>query len=130
MTMANPGSIYEQFRRDRESKESLFQIPGAHLVFEPWSDLRTYLDEKFGFRPSFSFTHIYQWASDSVGPEDDVSGYEVAFDATWTALGRGNRFADDGRLRIPLPRQAGHGHPARRLVHAGRIALSDDGRIR
>ena len=88
MTMANPGSIYEQFKRDRESKESLFQIPGAHLVFEPWSDLRTYLDEKFGFRPAFSFTHIYQWASDSVGPEDDVSGYEVALDATWTALGR------------------------------------------
>jgi porin len=88
MTMANPGSIYEQFKRDRESKEYLFQIPGAHLVFEPWSDLRTYLDEKFGFRPAFSFTHIYQWASDSVGPEDDASGYEVAFDATWTPLGR------------------------------------------
>jgi hypothetical protein len=89
MTMANPGSIYEQFRRDRESKESLLQIPGVHLVFDPWTDLRTRLDDKFGFRPSFSFTHIYQWASDSVGPEDDASGYDLAFDFTWTALGRG-----------------------------------------
>jgi porin len=88
MTMANPGSIYEQFRRDRESKDYLLQIPGAHLVLDPWSNLRTRLDEKFGFRPSFSFTHIYQWASDSVGPEDDASGYDLAFDATWTALGR------------------------------------------
>jgi porin len=90
MTMANPGSIYEQFRRDRESKEYLFQIPGAHLVTNPWSDLRTYLDEKFGFRPAFSFTHLYQWASDSVGSEDDASGYEVNVDATWTVFGREN----------------------------------------
>jgi porin len=90
MTMANPGSIYEQFIRDRESKEYLFQFPGAHLITEPWTDLRTRLDEKFGFRPSFSFTHLYQWASDSVGPEDEASGYEVAFDATWTVFGREN----------------------------------------
>jgi porin len=88
MTMANPGSIYEQFRRDRESKESLFQFPGAHLVLDPWTDLRTRLDEKFGFRPSFSFTHIYQWTNESVGPEDEASGYDLAVDATWTALGR------------------------------------------
>jgi porin len=88
MTMANPGSIYERFKRDRESRDYLFQIPGAHLVTDPWSDLRTYLDEKLGFRPAFSFTHLYQWASDSVGPEDDGSGYEVNVDATWTVFGR------------------------------------------
>ena len=84
----NPGSIAEQYAQDRARKEYLFRIPGAESVFEPWSDLRAQLNEKYGFRPTISFTHIYQWASDSVGPEDDASGYELVFDFTWTALGR------------------------------------------
>lgn len=88
MTMANPGSIYEQFERDRESKDHLFQIPGADLVTNPWSDFRAYLDEKFGFRPAFSFTHVYQFASDSVGRDDDASAYELNLNATWTVFGR------------------------------------------
>jgi porin len=88
--MANPLSIYEQFRRDRESKESLFQFPGVDRALEPWSRLRTYLDEEHGFRPAFSFAHLYQWASDTVGSgtEDDASGFEVNVDATWTFFGR------------------------------------------
>jgi porin len=88
LAMANPGSIAEQFRRDRESKEYLFQIPGVDWALEPWSDLRARLDEKYGFRPSVSFTHLYQWASNTVGPKDDASGFEVVVDATWTFLGR------------------------------------------
>jgi len=88
MTLANPASIYEQFERDREKKDHLFQIPGAELVTDPWSDFRRDLDEKFGFRPAFSFTHIYQWASDSVAAEDDGSAYELNLNATWTVFGR------------------------------------------
>jgi len=86
----NPGSIAEQFRRDRASKDYLFQFPGANLVLEPWNDFRARLGEKYGFRPSFSFTHLYQWASDTVGPntEDDGSGLEVNIDATWDFWGR------------------------------------------
>jgi len=88
MTMANPSSIYEQYQRDRESKDALFQIPGADRVLLPWFTLRKRLDEKYGFRPAFSFTHLYQSTSDSVGSEDDASGFEVNVDATWTFLGR------------------------------------------
>jgi porin len=86
--MNNPGSILEQFRRDRETKDFLFQIPGVRLVTGPWSDLRKRLDERYGFRPAFSFTHLYQWADDTAGGEDDGSGFEVNVDATWTFFGR------------------------------------------
>ncbi|MBW2540673.1 MAG: carbohydrate porin [Deltaproteobacteria bacterium] len=88
MTLANPGSIYEQFERDRERKDHIFQVPGVDLVTEPWSDFRTELDEKFGFRPAFSFTHIYQWASDTVGLKEQGSAYELNLNATWTVFGR------------------------------------------
>jgi arylsulfatase len=76
----NVGSIAEQYARDRRRDEYLFQVPGAERVFKPWTDLRTRLDEKYGFKPAISFTHIYQWASDTVGPEDDASGFELVLD--------------------------------------------------
>jgi hypothetical protein len=76
----NFGSIAEQYARDRRRDEYLFQVPGAERVFKPWTDLRTRLDEKYGFKPAISFTHIYQWASDTVGPEDDASGFELVLD--------------------------------------------------
>jgi porin len=88
LAMDNPASIAEQYRRDRTRKEYLFQIPGVDFVLKPWSDLRTHLDEKYGFKPSISFTHLYQWASETVGPEDDASGFDLVIDATWTFLGR------------------------------------------
>ncbi len=122
MTMANPGSIYEQFNRDHETKDHLFQIPGADLVTDPWSDFRTYLDDKFGFRPAFSFTHVYQWASDSVASEDDGSAYELNLNATWTVLGRktksptmvGFEFLYSDKLGTDLP-------PASLFTQAGSI---------
>jgi porin len=86
--MDNPSSIPDQYRRDREPREYLFQIPGADWLLGPWSDLRSRLDERYGFRPGISFTHLYQWASDTVGPEDDASGFELVIDGTWTFLGR------------------------------------------
>jgi porin len=88
--MDNPGSIEEQFNRDREKKDYLFQFPGADVVLTPWSRLRTRLDEKYGFRPAFSLTNLYQYADKTVGPngENEGSGLEVTFDATWTFLGR------------------------------------------
>jgi porin len=89
LVMSNPGSIAEQYKRDRERKEYLFQIPGADKLLKPWSELRTHLDENYGFRPTLSFTHLYQHAGDTVGPEDDASGLELVIDATWTFLGRG-----------------------------------------
>ncbi len=49
LAIDNPGSFPDQFRRDRERKEYLFQIPGADRVLEPWGKLRARLDEKYGF---------------------------------------------------------------------------------
>jgi porin len=88
LAIDNPGSIAEQYKRDRERKEYLFQIPGADKLLKPWSELRTHLEEKHGFRPTLSFTHLYQHAGDTVGSEDDASGIELVIDATWTFLGR------------------------------------------
>jgi porin len=88
LAMDNPGSIAEQFREDTALKEYKFQIPGFDRVLSPWADLRTELDEKYGFRPNISATHLYQEASDTVGPEDSVSGYELVVDGTWTFAGR------------------------------------------
>ncbi len=127
IAMDNPGSIAEQFRRDRESKDYLVQIPGAHVILDPWSNLRTSLDEKYGFRPAFSFTHLYEWASETARPgaEDEGSGIEVAIDATWTFLGRGTDspsmggfeflYRDDAGTDIPpaaLFTQAGSLYPS------------------
>ncbi|UCG71545.1 MAG: carbohydrate porin [Chromatiales bacterium] len=88
LAMNNPGSIAEQYRQDRERQDYLFQIPGMNGIMEPWARVRTNLDEKHGFKPTISFTHLYQDASDTVGPEDDAAGYEIVVDGTWTFLGR------------------------------------------
>ncbi len=93
LAMNNPGSIAEQLRRDWESKDYLFQIPGAEKVLGPWYYLRSTLDEKYGFKPQFSFTNVTQWASDTLplpfAMEDHASGYELIVDGTWTFRGRG-----------------------------------------
>jgi len=88
LAINNPGSIVEQLREDAETKEYLFQTPGIDEVLQPWYDFKTRLDEEFGLRFGFSATHMYQWASDTVGPEDDGSGFELVLDGTWTLLGR------------------------------------------
>ena len=64
LSMDNPSSIADQYKLDREPKEYLFKIPGGEKILKPWSDLRLKLDEKYGFKPNISFTHLYQWASD------------------------------------------------------------------
>lgn len=80
--MSNPGSIAEQYIQDREPKEYLFQFPGVDNLLEPWSKQRLKLYEKYGFKPNISFTHLYQWADETVGPEDDASGFELVIDGT------------------------------------------------
>ncbi len=88
LALNNPHSLVEQYRKDRERKDYLFQIPGVDKVLKPWSDLRIHLDERYGFKPNISFTHLYQGASHTVGPEDHASGFELVIDGTWTFLGR------------------------------------------
>ena len=88
LDLNNPNSIEERNRLDREPKEYLFQIPGAESLLSPWSDLRTHLDQTYGFKPGFSFTHLYQSASDTIGTEGDASGFEFVVDGTWDFLGR------------------------------------------
>jgi porin len=109
LAIDNPGSFPEQFNRDREPKDYLFQIPGAQYVLGPWSELRSYLDEEWGFRPAFSVTHLYQWASETARPgaEDDGSGIEVTFDATWTFLGRGTDSPSEGGFEFLYRDKAG-----------------------
>jgi porin len=90
LAMDNPGSIEDQYNEDREKKDYLFQIPGADIVLSPWSKLRTRLDEKYGFRPNFSVTNLYQYVDKTVGPNgnNEGSGLDVSIDATWTFWGR------------------------------------------
>ncbi|MBW2281530.1 MAG: carbohydrate porin [Deltaproteobacteria bacterium] len=83
-----PGSIADQYALDRQRSEYLFNLPAVDSLLEPWSALRERLDKQYGFKPTLSFTHIYQWASDAEGPEDDASGFELVMDGTWTPLGR------------------------------------------
>ncbi|UCC15149.1 MAG: carbohydrate porin [Gammaproteobacteria bacterium] len=84
LVINSPASIAEQFRRDTEPRESLFQIPGMDRFYEPWANLRSDLDEKHGFRPGFSFTHVYQKANEVVRQEDDAEGYEITVFGDWT----------------------------------------------
>ena len=87
---SNPGSIVERLIEDEEPpKDYLFQFQGVDRVMKPWYDLKADLDEKYGLRFGFSFTTLYQNASDSFGPEDDAAGFDVDLSGTWTFLGRG-----------------------------------------
>ena len=69
LNLNSPGSIIERLRRDRERKEYLFQFPGVSRALRPWYDLKTDLDEKYGFRYGISYSTLYQIASDTFGPE-------------------------------------------------------------
>jgi porin len=89
LTGHNPVSIIEESIQDDAKKEYFFQLPGVDNVLNPWYDFKEDLSAEHGLNIGFSFMHLYQWASDSVGPEDDASGFEFAFDGTWTFLGRG-----------------------------------------
>ena len=57
LAINNPSSIPEQLRRDWQSKDYLFQIPGFNRVLQPWYNVRKRLDEQYGFKPQFSFTN-------------------------------------------------------------------------
>jgi porin len=89
LAINNPSSIHERIRRDAQRKEYLFQLPGVGDALAPWYDFKAELDEKYGLRFSLSGTHLYQWASETVGPEDDVSGFDLTAIGTWEFLGRG-----------------------------------------
>jgi porin len=89
LRMNNPGSIVERLEEDDKPKEYLFQFPGVSGLLKPWYDLKTYLDEKYGFKFGFSYTAYYQKASDnSSGPEDDAAGFDLDVSGNWTFLGR------------------------------------------
>jgi hypothetical protein len=85
----NPASIVAEMRRDARSGEAILEVPAIDAVFDPWFDFKAGLEEQYGLSFGVSFTHLYQWASDSVGREDDASGFELVVDGTWNVLGRG-----------------------------------------
>jgi porin len=84
----SPGSIAERLREDWAPRESLFQIPGVDELLAPWYRWKAELNEEHGLKFNLSATHLYQWASDTVGPEDDASGFDLTAIGTWTFLGR------------------------------------------
>ncbi|MHC5114485.1 MAG: hypothetical protein ACYTGP_08670 [Planctomycetota bacterium] len=88
LAINNPGSIAERLRRDEEPKEYLFPTPVVSDLLVPWYELKAGLEERHGLRFGISATHLYQWASDTVGPQDDASGFDVTAIGTWTFLGR------------------------------------------
>jgi len=89
LNMNNPGSIVERLKEDAEPKEYLFQFPGVDRALKPWYDLKTDLNENYGFMFGISFTCYYQKANDTFGPEDDAAGYDLDINGTWTFHGRG-----------------------------------------
>ncbi len=85
----NPGSIMQELKEDAKKKDYLFQFPGVDGVLKPWYDFKADLSENHGFNFGIAFTHLYQWASDTVGPEDKASGFDLNIDGAWTFRGRG-----------------------------------------
>ena len=84
----NPGSIVERLEEDAERKDYLFQFPGVSGALKPWYDLKTDLDENYGFKFGISYTTLYQKTSDNFGPEDDAASFDLDISGTWTFLGR------------------------------------------
>jgi porin len=89
LAINNPSSIAERLRRDWQDKDYLIQIPGLGEALKPWYAFKDDLYERHGLKFNISGTHLYQWASDTVGPEDDVSGFDLTLIGTWEFLGRG-----------------------------------------
>ena len=77
LSMNNPGSIVERLEEDAEPKDYLFQFPGVGRALKPWYDLKTDLEKEYGLRFNFSFTTLYQKASDNLGPEDHAAGFDL-----------------------------------------------------
>jgi len=89
LRMNNPGSIVERLEEDEKPKDYLFQFPGVSGFLKPWYDMKTGLDENYGFKFGISNTALYQQASDNFGPEDDAAGFDLDISGNWTFLGRG-----------------------------------------
>jgi len=88
LRMNNPGSIVERLEEDEKPKDYLFQFPGVSGFLKPWYDMKTGLDENYGFKFGISNTALYQQASDNFGPEDDAAGFDLDISGNWTFLGR------------------------------------------
>ena len=88
LVMDRPGSIVERLEEDQAPKEYLFQFPGVSGALQPWYDFKADLDKNHGFNFGLSYTTYYQKASDTFGPEDDATSFDLDISGTWTFLGR------------------------------------------
>jgi porin len=86
--MGTAVSIRNQYEEDTRPKHYWFELPFIDDALQPWQETRSKLADKYGLRPGFSATHVYQKTQDTIGPEDSASGYEFVIDGTWTFWGR------------------------------------------
>jgi porin len=84
----NPGSITERIR-EKEALKDKPGIPWMDRNLKPWYNFKDKLSEEHGLNFNVSFNHLYQWASHTVGSDNDASGYEFIIYGTWNFAGRG-----------------------------------------
>ena len=88
ISFGTAASIRNQFEEDSQPKDHWIKVDAIDHLFQPWNELRRSLADEHGFRPNISATHVYQKAQEVIGLEDDVAGYELVVDGTWTFFGR------------------------------------------
>ena len=88
LNMNNPGSIVERLKEDAEPEDNLVEFPDDS-VMKPWYDFKADLSENHGFNFGISYTTYYQKATDTFGPEDDATSFDLDISGNWTFLGRG-----------------------------------------
>ena len=88
ISFGTAASIRNQFEEDTQTKDHWIKVDAIDHLFQPWTEFRRSLADEHGFRPNISATHVYQKAQEVIGLEDDVAGYELVVDGTWTFFGR------------------------------------------
>ena len=84
----NPGSIIASLDDAEKERDYLFQLPGTSGLMKSWTEWKSGLYQKYGFRFLVEWAALYQKASTTLGTEDDAAGYDFEFTGTWTFLGK------------------------------------------
>ena len=87
LLLDDSSSIPERIVQDASARGALFR--GYSDQMQPWYEWKERLSRNYGLDFTFSFTALYQSASNAFGPESDASGYDFDISGTWAIAGRG-----------------------------------------
>ncbi len=86
----NPDDISVQVRDANEKRETREPLKGMDSLFQPWYSTKAKLFKELGLNFGFSYTGLYQIATNSLSGENQTAGQMADVFGTWELLGRGS----------------------------------------